>query len=204
MPLDPRLGRYQTDKIDQAVATASGASQATAEQQAMQDNRTRYETPSKPSGEPSEPRGILDSIKGLLGIDREEPPEEDERKSRFRSAAAGVGSNIGSLMLASPGAEKAYAQAAQSKNPAAMLGMLAAQTTLRTRETMIGKGIPLDEEIWTAENGVLDNLLGEVMSNAKAFTGYEPSDDDIAYAYKAALQVLSDSDKAEGSAKGVA
>jgi hypothetical protein len=168
----------------------------------MEDNTTRYAPESQKTGEAAKPRGIIDSIKGLLGIEREEPENEDKR--RFRSANADVGSSIGSIMLSSPGAAKAYSQAMQGKNPAAMLGMLAAQTTLRTRETMIGKGMPVDEEIWTAQDGVLDNLLGEVMSNAKAFAGYDPSEEDVAYAYKAALQVLSDADQAEAGAKRTA
>lgn len=198
-----------------ALLMAQGYSREEAERIAYAEMNQRYAKsedkrplPKKNNGEGF---GVIEGIKTLLGI---EPSEEEQKEIQRRregkpkydqtsaqEVEARIGSSIASIMLSGRGSDQLYQKAIGAQNPGAMLGMMAARATVSAREKMKGNGSLTDETIWAAEDGVLDNALGEVFSYAKMYGGVEPDDMMIEQAYKAALTTLAKAGEAEEEAK---
>lgn len=191
---------------DVAELEAQGLSPEEARRVAYENMNKRYAKPEDkrplPPKNNGEGFGVIEGIKTLLGIERD-PKEEPEAKDEQASAQeveARIGSSIASMMLSGKNSGQLYQKAIGAQNPGAMLGVLAARATVAARERMKGNGSLTDETIWAAEDGVLDNALGEVFSYAKMYGGVEPDDAMIEQAYKAALTTLAKAGEAEQEA----
>jgi hypothetical protein len=194
-----------------ALYMSQGYSREEAEAMAYKEMNQRYARPEDkrplPPKNNGEGFGVIEGIKTLLGIERspEEVRQREEAKKQNKSASvqeteAKIGTSIASMMLGGPDNQQMYVQALQSKNPGAMLGYMAARATISAREKMRAKGALTDDTIWAAEDGVLDNALGEVFSYAKMYSGVDPDDETISQAYQSALTALEKSAEAERAA----
>jgi hypothetical protein len=178
-----RIGRDHRRRYEEAINSQSGTPQPEAARQAEEAVK-----PAKPK------KGVLDTIKDYFSDD--DKPEDPKATNQRRDAD--LASAVGAMYLNAPGSNRMYADLTSNENPAAMVGVMAAKAALRAREQLGKRDMAVDDTVWAAENGVLEDLLDEAFSNSKAYTGLEPDEQMFQTAYSAAISTLKNTQGQQG------
>ncbi len=105
---------------------------------------------------------------------------------------ADIAGTMGRLYLSNPKMQPAIQQG--SKNPKAA-ALAISQTLIETRNKMLSKGYPFSQRIWTAENGVLPEMV-ETFARMASLDGKKIDSKFMAETHKEALKLLKRFDKA--------
>lgn len=105
---------------------------------------------------------------------------------------ADIAGTMGRLYLSNPKMQPAIQQGA--KNPKAA-ALAISQTLIETRNKMLSKGYPFSQRIWTAENGVLPEMV-ETFARMAALDGKKIDSKFMAETHKEAKKLLKKFDKA--------
>jgi hypothetical protein len=136
-------------------------------------------------GQPAEPE--MDDAEG----DEDLSPEEQEFLKE-ELLDADIASYTARTAMNQP---KIVEQLIANRDNAAAVGTLLATAILKTREKFLEKGVPHSNRIWTADNGVLKDLIGEYMDIAGAGAA-QPKEIEAR-----AIDVLKSYDKASNEAR---
>lgn len=105
---------------------------------------------------------------------------------------ADVAGTMGRLYLSNPKMQPAIREG--SKNPKAA-ALAIGQTLIETRNKLLSKGYPFSQRIWTAENGVLPEMI-ETFAHMAKLDGKELDSKFKSETHKEALGILKKFDKA--------
>lgn len=106
---------------------------------------------------------------------KENPKGGKQDLSEEEETDVALATTMGATALGMPEAQQALDGMLESADPILAAGQFAANLVMSLKEQAMKQKVPLSDNIWLAENGVLDRIVDEIVQGTAARTGNDLS-----------------------------